>query len=697
MRGGFTFIIFAIFFIFATPLRAESQVDYAPGLPVLTEIGLAKLMSLELVVTTIGKRERQVSNIPAAVHIITREEIVRSGAQNIADALRLVPGINVFQMSSNMFVVASRGLATEYSSKMTLLIDGRSCFNPSFGGVTWDTQDVFIEDIDRIEVIRGPGDAIWGSNATNGVINVVTKTSRDTLGSYAQLSAATHDTGAMSMRKGGIWNDDMYYRVYAKVDAHGHHPTDYGTIGRDSSKKFQSGFRLDGGMADENAWSLQGYAYAGLEDERGKDISYEPPNYWYYDLESHIQVEGGSIVSEWKKQLDDTSKLLLRAYYDRRQMRAKLYNERRDTIDVDAIVENTYEDKHSFIWGIGYRGGYSAFLSETGNVSMIPPYRDQHELSFFVQDEYPFAQDNFRLQTSAKVEYRELLGSAYQPSVKLLWKPRSSHTFWTGVTRATSVPSDADRYIRWNGIVKPPMRGVYPGIDLGDSNIPSGDYYPVITIFGNKDLDSEVVMAYELGWRYNISEKNAMDVAIFYNDYDNVKTEMARQDDAYFDYDGQISRMIVPVYRENVLTGGIYGAELYWRYSPLELWHLSIGYSYLKNILKSDVMTFEEMIGLKIGEIDPEHKVFFTSRFDFLDEWSWDIFAYYVEDLVAHKVPSYLRLDTRIGWQVNNHWEVEFIGQNLLECEHDEYTFPILPMESTRAETTFIGQVSYRY
>ena len=689
-------IVFTIFFVFVTPILADSPVDYAPGLPVLTEIGLATLMSLELVVTTIGKRERHVDNIPAAVHIITREEIIRSGVQNIADALRLVPGINVFQMNSNMFVVASRGLAAEYSSKMTLLIDGRSCFSSSFGGVTWDTQDVFIEDIDRIEVVRGPGDAIWGSNATNGVINIVTKTARDTLGSYAQLGAATHDTSFIAARTGGIWEDDIYYRVYAKADAHGRHPTNYGTIGRDSSKKFQGSFRLDGGAIDENVWSLQGYAYIGLEDDGGKDISYESPNYLYYDLESHTQVGGGSLVGEWKKQLDNSSKLLLRSYYDRGQMRVKLYDERRDTFDVDAIVENTYENKHSFIWGMGYRGSYGSFISGTDTVSVmsvIPPYRDQHELSFFAQDEYPFAQDDFRLQTSAKIEYREFLGWAYQPSIKLLWKPLDSHVFWTGVTRATSMPSDADRYVKWEGVVSPPMYST--GASSNPSN-PSDYYYPVITVFGNKALDPEVVIAYELGGRYNVSQKSAIDLAIFYNDYDNIKTEMLQEDGAYFDYDDQISRLIIPVSRENVLAGGIYGAELYGRYSPFETWQLSVGYSYLKNALKSDVLTFQEMIGLKIGEIDPEHKVFFTSWLDFANNWAWDVFVYYVEDLVAHKVPSYLRLDTRIGWIVDRNWEVEFIGQNLLEREHYEYT-PILPLESTRAETTLIGRISYRY
>lgn len=703
MRNGFLHIIIVGLFICARPLFAEPVVEYAAGLPNLTEIGLAQLMSLELVVTTIGKRERQVSNIPAAVHIITREEIIRSGVQNIADALRLAPGINVFQMSSNMYVVASRGLATEYSSKVALLIDGRSCFNPSFGGVTWDTQDVLIEDIDRIEIIRGPGDAIWGSNAINGVINVVTKTARNTLGSYTQVSAGTHDTGAFITRLGGVLND-VYYRAYVKANVHGNHPSDYRTLGRDaynsnyakaegqeeytagyqtmgrdSSKKLQSGFRLDGGVLDKSEWSLQGYTYAGIEDERGKDISYEPP-YMVYDLESNIRLEGGSLVSELKRQLDYDSKLLLRAYYDRRQMRNKLFKEYRDTLDVDAIVERSYGN-HNLIWGTGYRGAYSSFLSRTGSVALIPAYRDQHELSVFLQDEYPFAHDAFSLQTSAKVEFRELLGWEYQPSVKLLWKPLDSHVFWTSVTRATATASDADRYIKWNLLVDTPM----------------GDYYPVVTALGNRSLNSEVVIAYELGWRYNVSDKTSLDVAVFYNDYDDIKGEVLRPENLFFEVEGSRQRLILPLLRKNILAGGIYGVELFGRISPLDLWHLSSGYSYLKNTIKSDDPLFLEGIGMKSRDIDPEHKAFLNSRLDFADNWAWDVYAYYVDRLVAHKVPSYIRLDTRIGWKLDSNLEIELIGQNLLDNAHDEYTFPILPLESTRAETTFIGQVNYRY
>lgn len=694
----FMTVVFHVHFACADSESTEagSGVDYAPGLPDLTEIGLARLMSLELVVTTIGKRERQLKDLPAAVHIITREEIIRSGAQNIAEALRLAPGLHISQMSANMFVVASRGLVNEYSSKVTLLIDGRNCFNPVFGGVAWDTQDVIMEDIERIEIIRGPGDAVWGSNATNGVINVVTKTARETQGLYSQAGVGTHDIGFLTARQGGVTNEDVYYRIYGKADMHGALPNDvdYDMIGDDESKKLQGGFRLDGGQLNENEWSFQGYAYRGVEGERGQDVSYEPP-YVVIDHKSDMIHEGATLVGDWKRQLDSRSKLLVRSYYDRRQLDMMLANEHKDTLDIDAIVEHNY-NKHNFTWGTGYRGVYDALISRTGSLSLDPAYRDQHEVSLFVQDEYMFAQDTFRLQASAKVENRKTLGWEYQPSIKLLYRPVELHTFWTSVTRATSMPSDGDLYIKWDAIVDPPISGVYMGVAASGVNTPSV-YYPMLTVFGNKSLKPEVVVAYELGWRYNISEDASLDVALFYNDYNNVKGEINEVGSAYFDISPERARFIFPLSRQNALAGGIYGAEIYGRVSPLESWNLALGYSYLENTLDSDEPLFLEAIDIYVNQSDPRHKALFNSRFDFAENWAWDVCAYYVDDLVAHNVPSYVRLDTRVGWKLNKDLEIELIGQNLLDNEHDEFTFPNLPLQTTRAKTNLIGRVSYRY
>ena len=678
--------------------NSSPYVDYAPGLPDLTEIGLTRLMSLELIVTTIGKRERQLKNLPAAVHIITREEIIRSGAQNLADALRLAPGIFVAQMSANMFVVASRGLANEYSNKLTLLIDGRHCFNPVFGGVAWDAQDVIMEDIERIEVIRGPGDAVWGSNATNGVVNVVTKTSRETQSSYVQAGGGTHDIGFLTARDGGVMDNNTFYRVYAKADMHGSLPNDvnYDDMGRDGAKKIQGGFRLDGGALNENEWSFQGYAYKGIEEERGKDISYEAP-YVIYDHTSNIYQGGATLVGDWKRELSNTSKLLLRSYYDRREIDSMLYEEARDTLDIDTIIEHNYQ-KHNFMWGVGYRGSYGAFLSRTSSVSLIPPYHDKHVASLFVQDEYIFSHDELRLQTSVKVEEQEIIGVEYQPSVKLLYKPFDAHTFWTSVTRATSNPSDADLYIKWDVIVEPPSSDAYsalmsPSMRMNKPAV----YYPMFTGFGNKALTSEVVVAYELGWRYNISSDSSLDIALFYNDYDNVKGETIDVEDMFFDvYEGR-SRLVLPLFRRNASAGVIYGAEIYGKTSPVDFWHLALGYSYLENKLDSDMPLFLEVIDIYLNQMDPRHKALFNSRVDISENWAWDVYSYYVGDLIAHEVPSYIRLDTRIGFKVNKHLELELLGQNLLDNEHDEYTFPNLPLQTTRAKTNVIARVNYRY
>ena len=659
-------------------LNDSEEVGYAPGLPNLTEIGLAKLMSLELVVTTIGKRERQLGDIPAAVHIITREEIIRSGAQNIADALRLAPGINVFQMNANNYVVASRGLANELSNKITLLIDGRNCFSPVFGGVPWDKREVILEDIERIEIIRGPGDAVWGSNATNAVINVVTKTARETQGQYAQIGAGSHDTGFFTIRDGGVTDDNIYYKVYTQGYAHGGHPTDSLAPGHDVSKKVRGGFRLDGGDTNSDHWNLQGYAYGGQEDEPAFDVAFEPP-YRTHDYSSKIELNGGSLIGEWRTQPNDHTKLMLRSYYDRRQLRMRLIKEYRDIIDVDTIVENVY-DRHSFIWGASYRGAYSTVLSRTGSVEFFPPYRDKHEVGLFVQDEYQIIRDTLKLQASVKLEHHnDIVGWEYLPSTRLLWRPEGHHTLWAGITRATNLPGESDQYIKWDFLVKP---------------LPNGQP-AVLTGFGNKSLKSEVAIAYELGWRYAEQDGFIFDIATFYSDYNGIKGEVIQgAETAYFEYDPL--RVIIPVLRENAIDGGIYGFEVSGRYNPFDFWQLYLGYSYLDNTLKNYKTLMSDEV-YEFDKVDPKHKALLSSRVDITSSWAWDTYAYYVDTLVAHNVPSYVRFDTRIGWKQSENLEFELIGQNLFDDKHLEFTLPVLPMESTQAERTFIGRVSYRY
>ena len=249
------------------------------------------------------------------------------------------------------------------------------------------------------------------------------------------------------------------------------------------------------------------------------------------------------------------------------------------------------------------------------------------------------------------------------------------------MTRATSTASDADRYIKWELLVDAPM----------------GNNYPVVTALGNKSLDSEIVISYEVGWRYDISQKTLLDVAAFYNDYDNLKGEVLETQNLFTYAENGRQKLVLPLIRNNILAGGIYGIELYGKFSILDSWNLSAGYSYLKNVLNSDYPLFLEGMGMKVKDVDPEHKALINSRFDLSDRLAWDVCVYYVDALVAHKLPNYVRLDTRIGWKFDTDFEFELVGQNLLDDSHSEYVFPILPMESTKVETTFFGRINYRY
>lgn len=660
---------------------AEMAVEYAPGLPKLTEIGLESLLSLDMVVTSVGKVEKRVDDIPGAVHIITAEEIHRSGAQSIAEALRLAPGISVARMNTNLYTISARGFADDFSSMLLILIDGRSVFSPLFGGVLWDVMELPMEDIARIEIIRGPGGAMWGSNAMNGVVNIVTRSAQDTRDTNISVVGGTNDTASTMARWGKSLSNSTYGRFYVKGRMQGANESVHtGEAGMDTSKIFQSGFRFDGQLENYTSWNVEGYAYAGREDERSRSASWEPP----YDnvIETTDKLDGANIAAQWKKVISDSSNLTLRSYYDRTQRYMALFKENRDTLDIDAVHEYEFFP-HRLTWGAGYRFSYDVFMSETGMVWLDPKHSAEHLGSLFVQDEYSMLSNRLTFTVGSKFEHNQFTGTEFQPSARLVWKPLRLHTFWTGFTRAVNGQSRGNSDVIW-------IHNIFPKPSLTSSPT-SGDYQVMIG-YGNKNLNSENVLAYEAGWRYKISDSASLDLSAFFNEYDNLENYIF-VDETSFEagppsYNTTVARI------NNADDGHTYGAEVFARFSPLESLKLRAGYSYLH---KAIVRCPQTALNYGSGNLDPEHRAQFSYSLDLPYSTSWDVFAYYVDILPAHKLPSYIRVDTRIGWMVTPEVELELIGQNITDDDHTEYAVSGFPIETTKVERAALVRVNWHF
>jgi len=464
----------------------------------LTDLSLEELMSIE--VTSVSKKEQNLFLTPAAVHVITEEDIRRSGATNIPEALRLVPGLSVAQVDTNKWAITSRGFNGLFASKLLVLIDGRSVYTPLFSGVYWDVQDTLLEDLDRIEVIRGPGATVWGANAVNGVINIITKRSEETQGSFISSGGGSQETGFAGLRYGGSVGEDLHYRIYTKYFNRGNFARSSGLEGADQWDVSRGGFRLDWKVSEKDSLTLHGDFYDG---DMGQTLIFptlSPP--FTVVLDDRTQVVGGNLVGRWTRTVFDKSEIEVQTYYDRSERNGALLGEVRDLFDLELKHHWSRSEGHDVVWGFGYRVT-SDELRNSIVVSLDPLSRTDHLFNGFLQDEITLAPDGLWLTVGSKFEHNSYTGWEIQPSAKLMWMPHHRHALWTGVSRAVRMPARTNSEFRINFAAYPDPTGLLT----------------LISIFGNPDLSAEDLLAYELGYRFQPKSSLSFDVATFYNVY----------------------------------------------------------------------------------------------------------------------------------------------------------------------------------
>jgi iron complex outermembrane receptor protein len=644
----------------------------------LTELSLEELMNIE--VTSVSKKEEGLFDAPAAVYVITQEDIRRSGATSIAEALRMVPGVQVARIDANKWAISARGFNSQFANKLLVLIDGRSVYTPAFAGVFWDVQDTLLEDIDRIEVIRGPGGTLWGANAVNGVINIITKNARDTQGGLVTATGGKEERGIGGARYGARLGDNLYVRAYGKYLNRDEFVTASGQPAADDWDVGRGGFRLDWAAVAQDAVTVQGDIYRGDVGQITTRNLLTPP--FILATAERDTVAGGNLSGRWRHDFSARSNLSLQLYYDRTERSLVGAKEVRDTVDLDLQHRSQLTGWNEVVWGMGYR--FTSDQVRNGfEFSFNPDRRGLSVASAFVQDEITAVPDQLRLILGSKLEHNDFTGFELQPSGRILWTLRPRHTLWAAVSRAVRTPSRNDRDVRFNLAVMPAPDGP-----------PT-----VVSIFGNHDVKSETLLAYELGYRAEPLPRVFLDVAAFYNQYDGLRTE--EPEAPSFEALPAPAHLLVPFRFADNMDGESYGVEVAASWNVASWCKLSGGYTWFDDRLRLDPGSRDPDTPAQAGN-DPHHQFNTRVSLNLPARIELDAAIYYVDHLLYAygpsrlRVPSYIRPDLRLAWHPSDRLEIGVVAQDLLDDHHLEFGAFLSP-QAVAVQRAVFGQFRWYF
>lgn len=624
-------------FTFAAAAHAEESTND------ISDLSIEQLMNIK--VTILGP-SASVSRTPAAVSVVTADDIKRSGAMNIPEALRLVPGLDVAQVDAGQWAVSSRGFNDVFANKLLVLQDGRQIYTPLFSGVSWDAEEAtMMANIDHIEVIRGPGATLWGANAVNGVINIITKSAADTQGLLFNGGGGTLDTGFGNIRYGDKIGDDAYYRVYASFEDHDSTELATGSDAQNSWKQGRIGFRTDWNVTPDDAAMFEAEGYAGHFDNVFQTFSPFPPTYSSLD-NSGQDLRGADTVGRWTHTFSDTANVQVQGSFDHIERDAPVFHENRDQFDLTLQNQFAVSTWDNFIWGLEYRVSTDA-EKNTPSIAFFPSSDTINLYSAFLQDEINIVPDRFSVTFGSKFEDNDYTGFEFEPGIRALFTPTDKNTFWAAVSRAVRMPSRSEEAVQQNQ-----SQQIGPGV-----------FVPV-SIMGSSTMVSEELIAYEAGYRTQPFEKLSLDVAIFYNDYDHIRS-------------ADLAPSGFPDFKlANNLYGNTWGGEISATWRALDWWRLIPSYSFLKTQIHAKMgnLGYSDESGEEsIEGSSPENQFSIRSSMDLPHDISFDTALRYVDHLPAYGVSSYFELNARIAWKISKHVEISIVGQNLLHDRHAEF------------------------
>lgn len=604
----------------------------------LKRLSIDELMAIE--VSTVSRKEERWWSVPSGIDVVTGEDIRRAGVRNLPDALRLATGVHVGQPSARNWAVSIRGMNVLAANKISVVMDGRSLFTPFFSGVQWDAQDTLLEDIDRIEVVRGPVGALWGAFAVNGFIQILTKPAWDTQGVLASAGSGTEDPVFASVRYGGKAGENTFYRIYAKYSEMDWTYGANGQRAQPSTDFLQTGFRVDARRAQNTTLTLQGDYYTN------QDLPRDRPQ---------TEINGFNLLGRWKRVFSADSDLQVDSYFDRTyRLLPRQWQEQRHTGSA-SLKYRFRTGAHDLMIG----GDAMLSADEIGNIGaavMEPPERTTHTAGVYLLDTVSLRPD-VALTAAIKGEHNEFSGFEYQPTARLAWTPNAQTTLWAAVSRAVRTPVriDEDLAIRINGV----------------------------TFFAaNDDFKTETTLAYEVGFRRQPASSLTFDLSVFVYRYDDLRSTE------------RIGAAAIPSTFRNMLNAKSHGGELTVMYQPSDRLFFKGSYRYLELEFSRDADSRDTSNGRSEGN-DPKHVAMVGAHLDLPHGWELDAFVRHASDLPNRPLPGYTELDLRLGWRASNRWEISFSGRNLLDRQHPEFVTPNSLNEEVHRNLT--AKATWRY
>jgi iron complex outermembrane receptor protein len=582
----------------------------------LKELSLDQLLELE--VTSVSKRSEALAGAPASIYVITAEAIRRSGVSTLPEALRLAPNLQVARIDTAQYAISARGFNNAIGNKLLVLVDGRTVYTPLFSGVFWDQQDVMLEDVDRIEVISGPGAALWGANAVNGVINVITRSARDTTGLLLAANAGNQERGA-SVRY-GTEIGEAAFRIYARYGEIDRSRNESGTVRRDEWNRAQVGFRTDW-RRGQDEFTLQGDAYQGESEHRGFVGPFEF---------TPIEVSGANLLGRWRRETASGANLQLQLYADHTERDdALFYRPKADIVDIDFQYALAGE-KHEVLWGAGYRYGRDEVGPGFATI-FVPDSEQLNWANLFIQDEIALS-DRVATTLGLKLESNDYTGVEVLPSLRLKWQLTPDHLLWGSLARAVRAPARYDTDVR------------FPG-------------FPPYFVVGGPNFRSEVANVIEAGVRGQPTQSFSYSVTTFLHLWDRLRSGTA-----------------LPVELENKIEGEIRGIEAWADWQATAFWVLSVGGTWMEEDLKLKRGSTDP-VGVDNATLrnDPDYQWMLRSRFDLPANLELDLQLRHVARLPAPALPAYDELEARLAWLPSDHLELAIVGRNLLHSGHPEF------------------------
>jgi iron complex outermembrane recepter protein len=614
----------------------------------LADLSLEELGRVE--VTSVSKTSEPLLDAAASVYVITHDDIVRSGVTNIPEALRLAPGVEVARRSANAWSVTIRGFNGDLSNKLLVLIDGRSVYSPLYAGVFWDVQDMLLEDVDRIEVVSGPGGTLWGANAVNGVINIITRSSDASRGRYFEAGGGTEERDFAAFRYGGVAGRSGAFRVYAKYTDRDSSRLASGMQAIDDWNIASGGFRVDSADSGPDTLRLMGNVYTGRKSTQVLG-TYELGTLPDGTIVDDTTISGGNLMGVWQHPLSGQSDFKLQAYFDR-TMRdiPNTYDETRDTFDVDFQHRWSPGGRHHVLWGAGIRYTKDHLVNSTF-ATFLPASRGDSTYSLFIQDKIALAANSVYLTVGSKFEDNDYTGFEVQPSLRMSWLIDDRKTAWWAVSRAVRIPSRLDSDLQLTVPV----------------SIPTIPFPIYVSVDGSRDFDSEELIAYEAGYRARIGDHVYLNAAAFVDDYDRLQTQ--EPEDPIF---ALPSYVILPNTLANNMAGRSAGGTLAVDWQPTDNWRLKLHYSYIHMDLKLRPES-QDQNATGIAGRSPRHQIALYSFVDLFERLNLYLGIRHVDELPSAAVDAYNAVDLSLRWRLDGGWVAALTGENLTDPDHPEF------------------------